>query len=215
MNSSSLDYISELYNDLSLTDLSKLSERSLDILSKEKRIIPADGPLFLVEIDQNKRAQKIIFKDDPSFKKTLVGRSLEKIMFNKNFKEISSVSFRELESFLRDRNDQEALGDHKIEINELFQTIRADLLVAFALAFPEIAGLKKEVAWPRVDCLVNLNKDYKRFFEGLNIELVLANNEEIYFKSSYLDLSSKEIETIVSSILLGLGREVPMKLVAV
>lgn len=199
-------------------NLSSLSLRAQALISAPRFYLEGDshGTDFAIENigDKILTARHRGPRDEVSF---LFAEVLARFSEGKTLREIWRISFREIESFLRDENHLPFSPEDPQELENLFVKVKLSLMaalfrVAHALDFSEVS--KAFSRWNELS-LVEKNKSSQVLFSALSWDFIYCDGEVSHVSEVFDGLSKEGTESFLREIFRGEGKVLPMIVVAV
>nr|BDT28701.1 hypothetical protein BHI3_21670 [Bacteriovorax sp. HI3] len=199
-------------------NLSSLSQRAQALISAPRFYLEGESREldFAIENvgDKILTARHRGPRDEMSF---LFAEVLSQFSEGKTLREIWRISFREIESFLRDENHLPFSPEDALKLENLFVKVKLSLMgalfrVVHALDFSEVS--KASSRWSELS-LVEKNKSSQVLFSALSWDFIYCDGEVSYVRGVFEGLSTEAMEAFLGEIFRGAGKVLPMKVVAV
>lgn len=198
-------------------NLPKISKRAQSFLINPAAFKTDIRGDFEVLLDKSDRILTVFHSKKAENLDFILAEVLIKFAKNKNIHELWKISFREIESFLRDENHLHAFQEDSLILDKLWRDTLCALIASCAqeLLKEDIEELINQAHQWKKQTLVAKNLWAQKLISPMGWQLVFCDTDQLSLKGLPEKLNSDELQALFSKIL-GEGESVlPVKVVAV
>jgi hypothetical protein len=190
-------------------NLQLISKRAQNLLEQKEFFKEDIGSLFFVEWE-NDKILTVSHRGNPADAEFIFAESLARIAKKRSIPELWKISFREVDSFLRDENHLPAFSGEADVFEEVFNQIKISLI-----AYAAKSKLSNPISYNENLTLAKKNEWAQNLLRPLGWQLVLLEAGVLTVTHTPENVQAFTLEAVINTILEGEVQIPPLKVVAV